>query len=210
MLISIKNVSKTIKNNSILQDISVDFESGNIYGIKGKNGSGKTMLLKAISGLTRIDKGKILINEKELGKDMDFPESIGILIEDSGFPGGLRAFDNLKVIAAIKGRISSDEIKDAIKRVGLSNDEDKKYRQYSLGMKQKLNIAAAIMERPDIILLDEPTNGLDDESVVRLKMILKEEKDRGALVIVVSHDLAELENISDEMYQMREGKVEKI
>lgn len=210
MVISVKNVNKKIKNNIILNDISVNFESKKIYGIKGKNGSGKTMLLKAISGLTKIDTGRIIIGEKELGKDMDFPDSIGILIDNSGFPGGLNAFDNLKVISSIKNIISDDEITEAIDRVGLLNDCNKKYRQYSLGMKQKLGIAAAIMEKPDILLLDEPTNGLDQESVGKLQKILQEERARGALIIIVSHDLEELENISDEIYQMRDGCVEKI
>ena len=209
MVISIQNISKAIKKNEIFRNISVEFESGNVYGIRGRNGSGKTMFIKAICGLTKIDEGCIAIDGKVIGKDIDFPESVGILIENSGFPGGLKAFDNLKTIASIKNIISDADIKYAIERVGLGENINKKYRQYSLGMKQKLGIAAAIMEKPDILLLDEPTNGLDDESVEILQKILSEEKERGALIILVSHDYEELEKMSDCIYKMREGCLEK-
>lgn len=140
---------------------------------------------------------------------MDFPERVGFLIEYPGFPGGLNAFDNLKVLASIKKCVSDEDIRDTISRVGLENDAKKKYRQYSLGMKQKLGIAAAIMEKPELILLDEPMNGLDDDAVMKFKTILQEEKERGALIIIVSHDLEELELVSDELYQMKEGRLEK-
>jgi ABC-2 type transport system ATP-binding protein len=209
MKIEIQNVTKVLNKNVVLDGISAHFESGRVYGIKGKNGSGKTMLLKAICGLTRFDEGQILIDGKKLGRDMDFPKSVGFLIEYPGFPGGLNAFDNLKVIASIKKSIPDDEIRSAIDRVGLSDDRRKKFRQYSLGMKQKLGIAAAIMEKPELILLDEPMNGLDDESVTRLQEIIREEKKRGALIVVVSHDLEELTKLSDELYQMKEGHLEK-
>ena len=210
MNISVQNVSKKIKNNEILKNISVEFESGNIYGIRGKNGSGKTMLIKAICGLIKTDEGRIIVDGKVIGKDMDFPESIGVLIENPGFPGGLKAFDNLKVIASIKNKITDKDIEEALIKVGLERDLEKRYRQYSLGMRQKLGIAAAIMEHPDIILLDEPTNGLDDESVMKLQNILKTERDKGALIIVVSHDFEELEILSNEIYQMKEGCLENI
>lgn len=210
MVISIKNVTKSIKNNRVLKSISVELQSGRIYGIKGKNGSGKTMLLKAISGLITIDEGEIFINSQRLGSDIDFPESLGLLIENTGFPGGLNAFDNLRVIASIKNCISENDINETICRVGLKSDANKKYRQYSLGMKQKLAIAAAIMEKPKILLLDEPTNGLDDESINTLMTILQEEKARGALIVIVSHDLEELGRISDKMFLMKDGCLEKI
>lgn len=209
MKIEVQNISKIINKNVILDDISVDFISGKIYGIKGRNGSGKTVFLKSLCGLTRLTAGQILMDGKRLGKDMDFPESVGFLIEYPGFPGGLNAFDNLKVLASIKQRISDDEIQSAIFRVGLEQDAKKKYRQYSLGMKQKLGIAAAIMEKPELLLLDEPMNGLDDDAVMKFKKILQEEKERGALIIIVSHDLEELEMLSDELYQMKEGRLEK-
>ncbi|MBQ1901092.1 MAG: ATP-binding cassette domain-containing protein [Lachnospiraceae bacterium] len=209
MKIEVQKIKKIINKNVILDDISVEFVSGKIYGIKGKNGSGKTMFLRALCGLTRINAGKIIIDGKYLGQDMDFPERVGFLIEYPGFPGGLNAFDNLKVLASIKKCVSDEDIRDTISRVGLENDAKKKYRQYSLGMKQKLGIAAAIMEKPELILLDEPMNGLDDDAVMKFKTILQEEKERGALIIIVSHDLEELELVSDELYQMKEGRLEK-
>lgn len=210
MKITVNRIKKTIRKQLILDDISGEFQSGNIYGIRGKNGSGKTMFIKALCGLLHVDEGTITIDGKVLGKDMDFPESVGLLIEYPGFPGGLNAYDNLKVISSIKGKATDSDIIETIRRVGLENDVLKKCRQYSLGMRQKLGIAAAIMEKPDIILLDEPTNGLDDESVGKLQRILLEEKNRGAIILLVSHDLDELEKLSDELFIMKEGRLEKV
>lgn len=210
MEIRIENITKNIKKNRVLSDVSAGFKSGNIYGIKGKNGSGKTMLLRAICGLLKSDSGIVTIDDKVIGVDIDFPESIGVFFEPSTFLGGMTAFENLKVIASIKGEATDSEIEDAIDRVGLREDAEKKYRQYSLGMRQKLGIAAAIMEKPKILLLDEPTNGLDDASVEKLKKILVEEKSRGAIVIFASHDFEELGELADEIFCMKEGKLEKI
>ncbi len=209
MVLRFENVSKKMKGNPVLDRVSVTFEAGHIYGVRGRNGSGKTMLLKAAAGLLRPDEGRVLVDHQELGKDMDFPERIGVMFDQAGFPGALNAYENLETLASIKKEIGKKELQEVIVRVGLEEDKKKKYRQYSLGMRQKLNLAAAIMEKPELLLLDEPTNGLDDDSVIRLKKILMEEKERGTLILLVSHEMEELADIIDENYLMKEGHLEK-
>ncbi|MBR4059302.1 MAG: ATP-binding cassette domain-containing protein, partial [Lachnospiraceae bacterium] len=154
MKIEIKNVSKRIGKLEVLKDIDVTFEGGKIYGLRGKNGSGKTMLMRVISGLVHPTSGTVIINGKELGKDMSFPESIGILIENPTFIDNFSGYRNLKALANINQLIDEVEIKETVRKVGLNPDDKKYYKKYSLGMKQRLGIAAAIMEKPDIILLD--------------------------------------------------------
>lgn len=159
--IIISGISKTIKSTEILRNIDLKLQGGKIYGLYGSNGTGKTMLLRAIAGLIHIDSGSIVINGKQLHKDSDFPESIGVVIENPEFWDGYTGFENLKMLASIKKKIKNQAIKDTLERVGLDPSDKKTVKKYSLGMKQKLGIAQAIMERPDIILLDEPTNALD-------------------------------------------------
>lgn len=207
MTITLKNVTKIIAGNIVADNISLSLKSGVIYGLCGYNGCGKTMLMRLISGLIVPTNGEILFNEKKLGKDLDFPESLGILIENPAFLGWLSGFDNLKLLASIKGKISDDKVKNTIKRVGLDPDDKKKYRKYSLGMKQRLGIASAIMESPDLIILDEPTNALDSSGVELTKKIVAFEKKRGALVILTCHDSAILEELCDVIYTIEHGKI---
>ena len=193
MYIKITDVNKTIKKAPILRDINLEFTGGKVYGLRGKNGSGKTMLMRAICGLITPDSGIIDIDGKILGKDISFPESIGVLIENPSFIGNYTGFKNLKVLASIQNRVSDEQIRKALNDIGLDPDDKRTYRKYSLGMKQKLGIAAAVMENPDIIILDEPINALDDVSVEKVHDILEEQKKRGAVIIIACHDKEELD-----------------
>lgn len=211
MYIEIENLTKVIGTQEILKDITVGMEKGMIYGIRGKNGSGKTMLLRAICGLIKPTKGSVKIDGSLLGKDITFPKSVGVLIESPGFISSLSGYENLKMLADIKGIIGKREIEEVMEKVGLERETfKKKYRTYSLGMKQKLGIAAAVMEGPDLILLDEPTNALDEESVRRVVTLLQEEKERGALIVIASHDLEELHSLSDTLYVMNQGRMKEL
>ncbi len=205
--IAIQNLSKTIKSNAVIQDISMNLKSGVIYGFKGINGSGKTMLMRLICGLIRPTEGEIRINGKTLGKDLSFPESIGVFLENPAFLDSYSGFQNLKILASIKSVATDEDIRATLSRVGLSPNDKKKYRKYSLGMKQRLGIAAAIMEKPDIVILDEPTNSLDADGVMLVKQIVQEEKVRGALVILSCHDGALLEGLSDEIFLLERGRL---
>ena len=204
-VIELKEVVKDIKGNRIIDHVTLHLESGKITGLKGVNGSGKTMLMRLISGLITPTSGSITINGKQLGKDITFPESVGILIENPAFLDTYSGFDNLKMLASIQNRIGEEEIRSILAKVGLDPQDKKKYRKYSLGMKQRLGIAAAVMENPDIIILDEPTNALDSDGVEMLKEILHEHRERGALLLISCHDLATLKELSDEMYLMESG-----
>ncbi len=207
MYIEIKNVNKTIKKAPILRDINLLFEGGKVYGLKGKNGSGKTMLMRAICGLITPESGTIDINGKILGKDISFPESIGVLIENPSFISNYTGFKNLKVLASIQGKITDDRIREALEEIGLDPDDKRTFKKYSLGMKQKLGIAAAIMEKPDIVILDEPINALDEASVGNVREILARQKQRGAVIIIACHDKSELEALSDEIIEISEGRI---
>ena len=207
MYIKITDVNKTIKKAPILRDINLEFTGGKVYGLRGKNGSGKTMLMRAICGLITPDSGIIDINGKILGKDISFPESIGVLIENPAFIGNYTGFKNLKVLASIQNRIGDEQIRKALEDIGLDPDDKRTYRKYSLGMKQKLGIAAAVMENPDIIILDEPINALDDVSVEKVHDILEEQKKRGAVIIIECHDKEELDQLSDEIIEISDGRI---
>ena len=205
--IEIKNLSKKIKNQLILDNINMNFEEGKIYGIYGRNGSGKTMLFRAICGLIKLDSGMVIINGKTLGKDLDFPESCGILLENPGLWPEYTAFENLKQLSKIKNIINDSEINDTLLRVGLECDDKKKYRKFSLGMKQKLGIAQALMEGPEIIILDEPTNALDDVSVKNIRNIIREEKNRGSIILIASHNKDDIDELADVKLRMDAGKL---
>lgn len=207
MKISVENVTKYIKQSLILDNISVEFLEGHIYGLKGKNGSGKTMLMRTVSGLIFPSSGRVVINDKELHKDIDFPPSMGVLIENPAFMPRYTAFKNLKLLASLRGGIGDNDIKLALERVGLDPNDDRIYRKFSLGMKQKLGIANAIMGEPDILILDEPINALDEESVDKIKKVLIELRDKNKIIIIACHDKEELEFLSDYIYEIREGKV---
>lgn len=205
--IKIEDLSKSIKGALILDKVSITLTSGKIYGLRGKNGSGKTMLMRAMSGLLIPDTGSVIINGKTLHKDISFPESIGILIENPSFLPQYTGFKNLKLLAGLTGNISDDEIRTALDRVGLDPEDKRTYRKYSLGMKQKLGIANAIMGEPDIIILDEPINALDEESVKKIKKVLLEIRDKGKLIIIACHDREELEYLSDIIYEIKDGSI---
>ena len=205
MVIKLTNVSKVIKKAKVLDSVNLEFTSGKVYGLKGKNGSGKTMLMRVICGLISATEGTVEIDGKILGKDMTFPDSVGVLIENPAFIGNYTGFKNLKVLASIQNRVDDEHIREVIRQVGLDPDDKRTYRKYSLGMKQKLGIAAAYMENPDLIILDEPINALDEAGAKQVHEIL--EKKRGALIIIACHDKEELEMLSDEIIEISEGRI---
>ena len=207
MDLKIINGTKIINKKVILDNIDLELKGGRIYGIRGKNGSGKTMLFRLISGLIFPTEGKVIIDGKELGKDISFPDSIGALIENPGYIPNYSGFKNLKLIAGIKNIVGDEKIKDMMKNLGLDPESKKKVKKYSLGMKQKLGLAMALMEDPDLIVLDEPMNGLDEGSVKVVYNILEKHKERGALIIIASHDKEDLDMLSDEIYLMKEGRL---
>ena len=209
--IEVKNLCKTINKNMVLDNINLHMVSGQVYGFQGINGSGKTMFMRALIGLIHPTSGKILIDQKELGKDMDFPKSIGFLLENPTFLDMYSGPDNLRLLAGVDNNISADminkEIDSLIEEVGLKSAGNKKYKKYSLGMKQRLGIAAAVLGNPDIVVLDEPTNALDDDGKDMVKRIVKMQKERGALVIISCHEMQTLEELSDEIVRLKEGRI---
>lgn len=206
MEIKVIDYTKKIKNHVILSNVNMEFEGGKVYGIKGKNGSGKTMLLRAITGLIRPTSGYVEIDGKRIGEDITFPEDVGALIENPGFLPGYTGRKNLQVLANIRNVVSDSEIDVILEKVGLGNVADKKYRTYSLGMKQKLGIAGALFEHPKLIILDEPTNALDESSVRMLRGLLEEYKSKDRIIILTCHDSEELEFLSDEIFVMENGE----
>ena len=200
-----ENVTKKIKDKIILNKINLTLESGTVYGFVGRNGSGKTMLFRALSGLMKIDEGTISFNEKILHKDMAVLPNMGIVLENAGLYPEYTGFKNLKLLAKINNKISDEEIKNAITRVGLDPKDKRTFRKYSLGMKERIVIAQAIMEKPDIIFLDEPTNGLDENGVEDIRKIISEEKQRGAIVLRASHNKDDIRLLADKVYYMSDG-----
>ena len=181
--------------------------SGNVYGFQGINGSGKTMLMRLICGLIYPTKGEIIIDGKRLGKEITFPQSVGLLLENPAFLDSYTGYENLEMLASIKNIITREEIHEAITSVGLDPLDKRKYKKFSLGMKQRLGIAAAIMEKPDILILDEPTNSLDSSGVSLVKTIIAKERERAAIIILACHDLPVLQDVSDEIFLLEQGKI---
>jgi len=208
-MIKVKNVNKSFGTAKILKDITVNFEKGKIHGLVGRNGSGKTMLLKSICGFVPVDTGEILVNDKIIGKDVDIPTDLGIIIENPGFLPNYSGYMNLKFLAIIRNRIGKKEIKDAIKMVGLDPDSRKKVGKYSLGMKQRLGIAQAIMENPSILIFDEPMNGLDNEGVEEIRNVLLSMKNQGKTIIIASHNKEDIEILCDTVHSMDKGIITK-
>ncbi|RKI19405.1 ATP-binding cassette domain-containing protein [Bacillus thuringiensis] len=203
--IEVKNVSKTIRRKKILNQINISFQQGKVYGFKGHNGSGKTMLFRSICGLIIPTTGEILIENKEIGKDISFPPSVGVLIEYPGFLPQYTGFKNLQMLASIKRQIDDEQIKNVLERVGLSFDDSRKFKKYSLGMKQRLGLAQAIMEDPDLIILDEPTNALDQEGIQLVKNIVNELKGQSKTILIASHDYEFLNDVTDEIFTLNDG-----
>lgn len=187
--------------------MNLDLEGGRIYGLKGKNGSGKTMLMRAICGLIIPTSETIEINRELLGKDISFPRSVGVLIENPAFISNYTGMKNLQVLASIQKRIGDEEIRESLEQIGLDHDDKRVYKKYSLGMKQRLGIAAAVMEKPDIVILDEPINALDEAGAKLVRDILWKLKENGSIIILACHDSDELQFLSDEIYTISEGKI---
>lgn len=205
--IKLENVTKTLNSSMVVNNVSMQLESGNIYGFRGANGSGKSMLFRVISGLLVPEKGVITVNQSILHKDISFPESMGIVIENPEFIPHLTGKQNLKVLASIKKQATDMDINHALNVVGLDKNDSRKYKKFSLGMKQRLAIGQAIMENPDLLILDEPTNALDEATIDRIKIFLNEYKKRNKLILISSHDNYFLELISDQIYEVKEGRV---
>lgn len=207
--INVVNYSKIIKGRVILEDVSLSLESGRIYGLKGVNGSGKTMLLRALCGLIYPTSGYVEVDGEKLRKNISFPRSVGALIESPAFLDNFTGYKNLEMIASLKEIASRQDIEEALVETGLDPHDARTYKKYSLGMKQKLGLACCFMEKPDIILLDEPFNALDEESVEKIKKIMIRHKERGALIVLACHDGQSLLSLSDEIYNVVEGRVTK-
>ena len=205
--IVVNEVSKSIYGVPIINSISMKLVSGNVYGFQGINGSGKTMLMRLICGLIYPTKGEIIIDGKRLGKEITFPQSVGLLLENPAFLDSYTGYENLEMLASIKNIITREEIHEAITSVGLDPLDKRKYKNLYLGMKQRLGIAAAIMEKPDILILDEPTNSLDSSGVSLVKTIIAKERERGAIIILACHDLPVLQDVSDEIFLLEQGKI---
>lgn len=208
MKIELKNISKSFKKEKVLDDISYTFNEKRIYGIVGANGSGKSVLLKVLAGLYKASRGEVLFDGENYQQEKIFPHFIGAAIEYPGFINDLTGWENLLLLAGIKKFIGKEEINEILEVVGLSKDKDKKYGTYSLGMRQKLSLAQALMEKPLIILLDEPFNGIDRASVKKIKeyLVLQKEEEK-ALIIITTHIKDDLEDLVDEKLYLEDGKL---
>ena len=205
-MIEIKNITKSYDERKILDDISINFEEGKIYGIIGQNGSGKSVLLKVMSGFITPDQGTIIYDGKDINKEETFPDNTGVLLDNSGFVPNLTGFDNLKLLATINKTIDDNEIIEELKNVNLLEEKDKKYYKYSLGMRKKLGICQAIMEHQKYVILDEPFSGIDKGSLAMIYDYLKKIKSEGRTLIISTHT----SDLYDEIYELEEGKLNKI
>lgn len=207
--IIIDHVSLEIKKAKLLTDINLTLHSDMVYGLRGRNGSGKTVLMKCICGFMKPTEGTISVDGKVIHKDMDFLPSAGIIIEEPGFFPNYSGFQNLKILAGINASISDTKIREAMEMVGLDPAMKKPVGKYSLGMRQRLGIAQAMMENPDILILDEPTNGLDEDGVEWFRQFILEQKERGKLILLASHSREDVEMLSDEVWYMEKGHLRK-
>lgn len=209
-IIDVRNVFLTLGKTEILKDISMSFERGKIHGLIGRNGSGKTMLMKCICGFVKPNSGEITVDGKQVGKDCDFPQSMGVIIETPGFIPYYSGYKNLKLLAELRGKIGGGEIKNTMHRVGLDPELKRPVRKYSLGMRQRLGLAQAIMENPDLLILDEPMNGLDKEGVADMRQYLLELKSQGKTILIASHSAEDIDALCDTVYEMDKGKLQKV
>lgn len=203
--ISVQGLYKSFGEDEILKDVNRDFEEGKIHGIVGNNGSGKTVLMKCICGFLHPTKGKVFVNYKEVGKDMDFPDDMGIIIETPGFLPNVTGLKNLQILASLKKKIATETIRKTIERVGLDPAMKKPVGKYSLGMRQRLGIAQAIMEDPSILILDEPFNGLDKYGVAQMRELIKGLREEGKTVILASHNQIDIDELCDTVCEMDAG-----
>lgn len=206
-MIEIKDAEKQYGDFKVLKDVNVVFDAGKTYGIIGRNGSGKTVLLKCIAGLIPLSSGVISISGKVLGKDLDVPPNIGIIIEEPGFITNYSGLMNLKLLSCLRAELSTESLKKIMKVVGLDPNSRKPVGRYSMGMRQRLGIAQAIMEDPDILLLDEPMNGLDNQGVEDIKKLLMEFHSQKKTIILVSHNMDDIMELCDVIYYMDAGSV---
>ena len=209
--IVLENIVKKFDGNNILTDINIDFTSGKIYGLIGRNGSGKSVLLKIVCGFYAPTTGKVLVDDIDIVQEKRFLPNVRVLIEKPTFLPDISGIENLRLLAKIQNKISEDKINETLDRVNLSiEDRNKKYHKYSLGMKQKLGIAQVLMEDPDIMILDEPFNGVEKETTEKIRKVLKEEKKKGKIIILASHIKEDIEELADAVYEIDAGKIEKI
>ncbi len=209
-MIKVENVSLKIKKDTILQNINVEFEDGKIHGIIGRNGSGKTMLMKCICGFIKPTEGEITVAGKRIGIDCDFPESVGVIIETPEFIPYYTGFKNLKLLADIRHKITDEDIRKSIELVGLDPKLKKSVKKYSLGMRQRLGLAQAIMENPDLLILDEPMNGLDKDGVGEMRKYLLDLKAQGKTILIASHSAEDIDVLCDTVVEMDKGRMAKV
>lgn len=210
MKITLENVGKEFKDLEVLRDVNLEFSDGKIYGIIGPNGSGKSVLLKMICGFYEPSRGKILFDGEDTIKKYGFPQDMRVMIENPTFISDISGFDNLKLLADIQGRISDDVIKETMKSVGLDPNEEKNYSKYSLGMKQKLNIAQVLMEDPKIMILDEPFNALDENSAKNIRELFLKEKKKGKIILLATHIKEDINTLCDELYKVEDCTLKKV
>ena len=206
-MIEIKALSKSFGDTEVLHEISMTLLPGNIYGFTGRNGSGKTMLMKHILGFVCPSKGAVIINGKQVGRDIDIPDRVGAIIETPGFLPEYSGYMNLKLLADISHKANDDQIKEAMKLVGLNPTEKKRVGKYSLGMRQRLGLAQALMEDPDILLLDEPMNGLDNDGVEEMRRLFLSLKEKGKLIVLASHSREDIGLLCDEIFRFDKGRL---
>ena len=208
--ISVRNISKDFGQERVLKSVSRDFETGRIHGIVGNNGSGKTVLMKCICGFLLPTEGKVIVDGQQVGKDVDFPKDLGIIIETPGFLPNLTGVKNLEILASLNKTIGLSEIADAIRRVGLDPMMKKPVGKYSLGMRQRLGIAQAIMEDPSLLILDEPLNGLDKHGVREMRDLIKSLKEDGKTILLASHNQGDIDELCDTVCEMDAGNMTMI
>lgn len=208
--IEIEHVTKKFKEDTVLHDINISMEQGRVYGFSGNNGSGKTVLMKCICGFLPVTEGTIRVNGKAIGREIDFPENVGVIIETPGFLTNLSGMRNLEILAALRGKIGRKEIAYAIRKAGLEPSLRKSVSKYSLGMRQRLGIAQAIMEDPEFLILDEPFNGLDKHGVADIRKLLLELKGQGKTIIFASHNSEDIRILCDKVYEMDGGRMREL
>ena len=209
-MIEVKNVSLTIKKTTILKSVCASFENGMIHGLIGRNGSGKTMLMKCICGFVKPSQGEIFVDGERIGKDCDFPKNTGIIIETPGFIPYYSGYKNLKLLAGLNNKIGKQEVREAMEKVGLDPDLKRHVKKYSLGMRQRLGLAQAIMEDPELLILDEPMNGLDKDGVKDMREYLLALKMQGKTIIIASHSAEDIDILCDTVSEMDKGRLETI
>ena len=209
-VIRVIDVWKSFGDEVVLKGVRRSFHKGDIHGIVGNNGSGKTVLMKCICGFLQPDRGEVMVGKKRIGKDTDFPKNAGVIIETPGFLPHLSGYQNLKILAQVRNKVNHDGILEVMGRVGLQNAVGKKVGKYSLGMRQRLGIAQAIMENPEILILDEPFNGLDKKGVEEMRLLLIGMREKGTTILLASHNPADIEMLCDTVCEMDAGHMRMV